>query len=814
MNATQSSLQNILTKNIVLVAMVSLSLGSLVWMLGEYASFKANSELLRENYIQEQRKLLKTEINNVVNYIHYKMDQTEIRLKDSIQEQTENAYSIATNIYQQNKRSKSSSEIKKMIKDALRPVRFSAGRGYYFAFDLHGVEELVVNKPELEGTNMLSVQDGDGEFITKDTIAIAKKKGQGFYHYLWSKPSTEGNRHPKIAYVKLFEPLGWVLGTGEYLDDVKEEIQEEVLKRITTLRFGGEGYFFGSTYHGQPLFSNGKITRGGNSILDLTDPRGVKIIQKQQQVVKNNGGGFVNYSWQKLDSSAPSPKTSYVQGIDEWGWIVGAGIYMDSIESIIANNKAHIKANLTKKLLVSLLVLLILITFIFFWARRISNKIKASIKIFSDFFRDAASNSVEINSLDLYFVEFRDIANFANKMLQVRKKEDEEKKALESKLEQAHKMESIGLMAGGVAHDLNNILSGIVGYPQLLLMKLPKNSELRKPIEAIEDSGNRAVLIIEDLLTVARGVAHIKEDCNLTSIIQEYLESPEFKKLHSLYPGISFSQQLEASKSWIYCSPVHVKKCLMNLVTNAAEAVPSGGTVVISTSNRNLEKNVGVGSDRENDIGQIFLSVQDSGAGISDNDLKHVFDPFYSKKALGKSGTGLGLTIVWNTMKDHEGKVTVENTDAGTCFHLCFPLKEEQKAHQQITEDSELLYGQKEHILVVDDEPQLCDLSCKMLLKMGYVVDSVTSGEEAIAFLKETPVDLIVLDMLMEPGMNGAQTYEEVVKLYPGQKAIIASGFSESANVKKALKLGASQFIKKPYSVYHLSRVVKETLGD
>lgn len=923
--------------------MVSLGLWSLVWVQDEYSTFKANSELLRENYIQEQRKLIKTEISNVVTFIQYMMDQTEIRLKDSIQEQTESAYSIATNIYHENKGIKSPDEIKKMIKDALRPVRFNSGRGYYFAFDLHGIGELFADKLELEGTNMLSVQGGGGKFIIKDMIALAQKKGQGFYQYSWSKPTKEGIRHSKVAYVKLFKPFGWVLGTGEYLNDVKEEIQKEVLKKIITLRFGGEGYFFGSTYHGNPLFSNGKITKGGESILDLTDPSGIKIIQEQQRIVKIKGGGFVNYSWKKLDSPAPSPKTSYVHGIAEWEWMIGAGVYIDSIESIIANNKAVLKANLIKKILTSFLVLLLLILFVFFWARHISNQVKTGIILFSNFFRDAASHSVEINISELYFVEFRDIANFANKMLHIRKQADdelrkseeryrrltenakdmifrmslpegvyeyvspatekifgytpeefynstilikkiihpkwleyfdkqwellldgilpptyeyqivhksgetrwinqrnvlikndsgqpiaiegiatditeskkaeEEKKVLESKLAQAQKMESIGLMAGGVAHDLNNILSGVVGYPELLLMKLPKDSELRKPIKAIQDSGNRAVLIIEDLLTVARGVANIKEKHNLNSIIEEYLESPEFEKLQLLHPEILFKQQLEAQQPWICCSSVHIKKCLMNLVTNAAEAIEGEGTVIIFTSNRNLEQNTFDWSDIERDIEQVILSVQDSGAGISDADLKHIFDPFYSKKALGRSGTGLGLTIVWNTMEDHRGKVTVENVENGTCFQLSFPLRKEQKTHQKIIEDSELLFGNEEHILVVDDEPQLRDLSSQMLRTMGYVVASVASGEEAIAFLKETPVDLVLLDMLMEPGMNGSQAYEEIIKLYPGQKAIIASGFSESDNVEKALKLGASRFIKKPYSVNHLSHVVKETLRD
>ncbi|MEN8200574.1 MAG: response regulator [Thermodesulfobacteriota bacterium] len=398
--------------------------------------------------------------------------------------------------------------------------------------------------------------------------------------------------------------------------------------------------------------------------------------------------------------------------------------------------------------------------------------------------------------------------------IQERRQAEEEKSKLTDQLHQAKKMESIGLMAGGVAHDLNNILSGLVGYPELLLMKLPKDSELRTPVEAIQDSGSRAALIVEDLLTVARGAASIKEENNLTAIVQEYLHSPEFEKLHSLYPEITFTRQLDAEMPWIRCSPVHIKKCIMNLITNATEAVAGAGTVTVSIENRHLDETAETYRDVLEDGDYVFLNVLDTGPGISERDLKHIFDPFYSKKAMGRSGTGLGLTVVWNTMEDHGGKVLVENSARGTCFHLCFPLSQAKKEDQERVDRYEQFAGNGEHILIVDDEKALRDLATQILQTMNYSTDSVASGEQALEFLQESPVDLVVLDMLMAPGINGRQTYEEIIKLYPGQKAIIASGFSESEDVKKTLKMGASQFIKKPYSVRQLSRAIQETLSS
>ncbi len=392
-----------------------------------------------------------------------------------------------------------------------------------------------------------------------------------------------------------------------------------------------------------------------------------------------------------------------------------------------------------------------------------------------------------------------------------RKRDEEDKKELEKELHQAQRLESIGLMAGGVAHDLNNILSGIVGYPELILHDLPEDSKLRGPIEAIHESGKRAATVVGDLLTVARGAASTRELYNMNSLVEEYLHSPECMKLTSLHPGVSCQHQLAAEFPNVLCSSVHVKKCLMNLVTNGAESLGDEGTVVVSTFNCNIDS---VESAKQNMAAgdYLIIKIQDNGSGISQKDMAHIFEPFYSKKVMGRSGTGLGLTVVWNTMEDHHGKVLVESNEQGTCFQLYFPISKEDKIVQPDGNDELLTSGSNESILVVDDELHLREIASNMLHTLGYRVDVASSGEEAIQFVKDNKVDLLVLDMLMEPGINGRQTYEAVTKLYPDQKALVLSGFSESDEVKATLKLGAGGFIKKPYSINQLGRAVKEAL--
>jgi signal transduction histidine kinase len=385
-----------------------------------------------------------------------------------------------------------------------------------------------------------------------------------------------------------------------------------------------------------------------------------------------------------------------------------------------------------------------------------------------------------------------------------------ELRTAQEKLARVQKMEAIGLMAGGVAHDLNNILSGIMGYPELMLMQLPESSSLRKPLEAIRESGSRAAAIVADLLTVARGAASSREPHSLHTLVREYLNSPEYWKLELLYPQVHCVTRLEADHCCICCSSVHIKKAVMNLITNAMEAVNGNGTVELSTVNRILETEEDGLAPGE----YVVLMVRDNGPGISDKDLQHIFEPFYSRKVVGRSGTGLGLTVVWNTVQDHDGRIRVDSSGQGTCFSLYFPVCMENGKSDRLPEEEQAPAGEGEHILIVDDESQIRDLASQMLSSLGYRVSSVASGEEAVEFVRRQAVDLLVIDMIMDPGMNGRRTYEEILRLRPGQRAIIVSGYSESDDIKAALKTGATEFVKKPYTLQDLSHAVRAALSS
>jgi CheY-like chemotaxis protein len=373
-------------------------------------------------------------------------------------------------------------------------------------------------------------------------------------------------------------------------------------------------------------------------------------------------------------------------------------------------------------------------------------------------------------------------------------------------------MEAIGTLAGGVAHDLNNILSGLVSYPELLLMEIPEDSSLRKPILTIKKSGEKAAAIVQDLLTLARRGVAVTEVVSLNDIISDYLKSPEHKKLKSSHPNVQVETNLETSLLHILGSPVHLSKTIVNLASNAAEAMPGAGEISISTGNRYIDSPIG-GYDDVEEGDYVTLTVSDAGVGISSADMERIFEPFYTKKAMGRSGTGLGMAVVWGTIKDHKGYIDVQSSQGkGTTFTLYFPVTRKELAKDKSGLSIEDYRSKGESILVVDDVEEQREIASSMLKKLGYSVTSVSSGEEAVNYLKDNSADLLVLDMIMNPGVDGYETYKRILEFHPGQKALIVSGFSETERVKEAQRLGAGAYVKKPYLLEKIGIAVRDEL--
>ncbi len=393
----------------------AMSLVGYFWVSHEYERFNEDSITVKAKYIEAQKQVLKTAVENAVELIQYSKSRTEIRLKQNIKDRTQEAHTVAMNIYNENKEKQSKKAISKMIKDALRPIRFNQGRGYFFATNFQGISQLLADTPEFESKNLINIQDSEGKFVTRDMIALVKKEKEGFYKYTWTKPDMAGRGFSKISFVKHFEPFGWFIGTGEYIDDVELDIKKEILERVSQIRFNKNGYIFIGQWDGLTLLGPGKK----NNMWDVEDVNGVKIVQELIKTAKAEGG-YVKYVLPKFEGLRSALKISYVKGIDDWRWYVGAGKFMDEIDVTIEQQRTELQKSIYRQILKISFILLGALVFIVLITRFISQKIRNNFQEFTEFFKLAVSSSTFIEEKKLDFLEFTSLARSANDMIDLR----------------------------------------------------------------------------------------------------------------------------------------------------------------------------------------------------------------------------------------------------------------------------------------------------------------------------------------------------------------------------------------------------------
>jgi PAS domain S-box-containing protein len=390
------------------------------------------------------------------------------------------------------------------------------------------------------------------------------------------------------------------------------------------------------------------------------------------------------------------------------------------------------------------------------------------------------------------------------------KQAEEEKRVLNEKLEHAKKMESLAVLAGGVAHDLNNILGPLVAYPEMILMGLPADSPLRKKVEMMGCSAREAADVIQDLLSLARRGRYEMTSLNLNDVVSEFLESPSYQTLVSRNPDVYVEVSLGREIGSICGSASHLLKVVMNLIINAFDAMPNGGRLLIETAQEYLKALRG-GHNKIEPGDYVIFRVKDTGIGIDPADIRKIFEPYYSKKKMGSSGSGLGLSVVYGIVKDHKGYYDVlSRVGVGTEFILYFPVSEVLTETKEKPVDD---YSGSESILVVDDVEEQREVTVQLAGSLGYKAASVANGREAVVYLKNHKADLVIIDMILEKDFDGCDTFREIIRSNPGQKALIMSGFSATERVELMQKMGAGQFVRKPFNRETLGRAIRESLN-
>ena len=403
--------------NTTVVGVLSILLLSLLWFLGEYARYRNEAAALRHEFLLEHKTRLRIEAEQAVSFAEFKKDQTEARLQKLIRDRVNEAHAVATNLYLRHRDQMPPEQVQHLIAEALRPITFNNDRGYYFIIRTNGYCLLLADRPSLEGANMLSARGAEGEWVVRDMLELARSQGEGFYRYTWTKPLETRSGFRKIAYIKLFKPYDFIIGTGEYYEDVISDMKLEVLERFD--RFGSDPAV--SLTAGR---SDGHILAGRSKGLNrwnYVDPSGIHVVQEMVRLAAR-GGGYLEYLAPGPDGGPPRPRLSYVAGLPEWDWFVAVGLDLGLLHQELESKRAEVGRRLRRITWQIMAILAGLMLLAFLAARRTAVKVRASYEVLSDFLGRAAGEEGNLDPEKMHFVEFRDLAESINRMIAERRR--------------------------------------------------------------------------------------------------------------------------------------------------------------------------------------------------------------------------------------------------------------------------------------------------------------------------------------------------------------------------------------------------------
>jgi PAS domain S-box-containing protein len=389
-----------------------------------------------------------------------------------------------------------------------------------------------------------------------------------------------------------------------------------------------------------------------------------------------------------------------------------------------------------------------------------------------------------------------------------RKQTESEKRFLESQLRHAQKMETIGTLTGGIAHDFNNILAPIVGYTELVLEDLPKESPGRKDLESVLRAARRAKDLIKRILLFSRQDELQFKPVDIAEVVEDGLRLSGV----SLPAAVEIRREIDASLGTIEADPIQIQQVLMNLCANAYHAMSeSGGVLTVRLTRVEVDEELAARHPNLMPGPYARLTVSDTGQGMDRKTIERIFEPFFTTKRV-QEGTGLGLAVVHGIVKNHRGEITVESASGrGTTFRVYLPCSQDEGAGRQEEDDSSV--DGHERLLFVDDEEPIVTLGRRVLERLGYKVDTCTSGRDALEVFRADPdrYDLVISDQTM-PKMTGVELVAELRAIRPDLPVILTSGLSEELARETAASVGVNDYIMKPFISADISRAIRRVL--
>jgi len=639
-----------------------------------------------------------------------------------------------------------------------------------------------------------------------------------------------------------------------------ENLKNSILEQIAKIRFDQDGYIFVVSYDGTTLMNDVQRELIGGNQWEITDPNGIKIVQEEYRASQNPEGGFIFYSWYKPNADSPTPKISFIKAIPEWQWMVGSGIYLEDINSIISHEHELLKEDIKQYIILILIVFGSLIILLLLVVKYIETKTKEGFLVFSDFFNKAAQESTKIKIEDLHFSEFISPANAANKMIEEltnakkrlmkfneeleekvkertreisqqkeeilsqneeikAQKEELEKhrnhlekivdirtKDLELAKEKAEESDRLkSSFLANMSHEIRTPMNAIIGFSNLLIENNLDPKSKSELTQEITKNGFTLLNLIENILDLAKietkQIKIKKDEFSLKELFNE-IHFDYINKVHN--PKIEFIIDTDIKEDIIiYSDQSRIKQILKNLIDNAIKYTEKGFIKLAYKTNNN----------------SISIFVKDSGIGMNKQKLEHIFTRFTKiedQKQKLYEGAGLGLAICKSLIDLLDGEIKVESEiGKGSIFQIKIPINQITKENIRNTtklEQAGSYSWDNKTILIAEDDDSNFRFFTMTLSDTKIKIIRAKNGTEAIEKSKNENFDIILMDIKM-PEMDGLKATEIIKSQNPNLPIIAQTAFALENDKELSLEAGCNAYITKPIQKAHLLRIINQFLS-
>ncbi|WP_022850964.1 cache domain-containing protein [Limisalsivibrio acetivorans] len=657
-----------LLSTILIIAVFGLTIGVLLgW--NQYNTFKDESVKIDSLLLKEGKKRVRNRAEKIASFLEHERRIAESNMKKDVRSTLLEGYSYASSIYNKYKDTLPREEIERKILETFRNYKFGMGRGYFFVIDKEMKSVFNSVSPGLEGRNIGDLKDMQGKLFIQEMAELAEDTGEGYVSYHWKKPSFSDFSYKKLSYIKIFEPLGWIIGTGSYPDEIERDVKVSSLFRIDSL-LAEENSFYYIIAGDCGIMTHTDTSYIGRNCYDLEDEVAAKAFEGILRYAVSEHEGFYGFNWKRTGEENLLSMASYNIYYAPWDWVIGSALYVDDMRKVIDDGRAELRQNMRDLMLIFIFAFAGVSVLTLIFTRFNAMRLEREFAAFADFFERAAVEHVQMDADKLRYDDFRSLAGYANMMASQLKRKDEEVTVALEEAKRASRAKS-GLL-GHLSHEIRTPLNGVVGFLELL-EQTNLDEVQRKYMNIIKGSSKNLAGVVDDLLDFSK-----MEQGGLEVNRAPFKTLSAFESISELFSAMAYDRGMSFI---LYVDPslpkelegdiLRLNQVLSNLVENAVLYNRDKGIVYLDITS----------SGESGDSVRVRFEIKDNGLGISPEKQREINDVLSSSatdfvnkfEEIGGLGLGISSGLV-RLMGGELDYISMERSGSTFFFELDFPV--------------------------------------------------------------------------------------------------------------------------------------------